>query len=207
MKKVISLVLAGLMLLSLCACDLTGGALAGTWKMEVAQDAQDTKELLESFNFYEEEIALVDLDAQKLVMVLRLNEDKSYSWYYDEDAARANVRDFYEGVFEDLYAGREQLSQVYEVDLTVMTQDEFNAFYADMFSQSSVEAMFDLLVEESYYYDRLSEPFETGTYRVSFDKIYMTVSGETDEEYVSFKQEGETLTLTFEDSVEVYTKD
>lgn len=209
MKKVISLLLAVLMLCSLTACDLGGASmeeLCGVWEMEFYQDADTAKTILEYQDFYEAELALVDLNSLACVMCVQFNEDKTYSYYFDVDATKAAVRVFFEGVMDDLYAGRETLSAVYEQDMASMTQDGFNQFYADLFGASNIDELLDYFVENAFDYNVLAETLEEGTFRIRLKDIYKIPEGKTEEESVGFAIEGDTLTLTYLDGDEVYTR-
>lgn len=209
MKKVFSLILVVLLLCSLTACDLGGASmeeLCGQWEMTVYQEGDTAETVLTNLDFYPEEIALVDLESLACVMVVEFNEDKTYSYYFDIEATKETVHTFFEGVMDDLYAGRETLSASYQQDLSGMTQDGFNQFYVDLFGAESYDALIDSFVESSFDYSVLSKTLEEGTFRIRLKDIYKTPDGKTEEESMGFSVDGDTLTLTYLDGDEVYTK-
>ena len=208
MKKVISIVLAFVMLCSLTACDLGGASmeqLCGQWQMTVYQDGDTAETVLTNVDFYPEEIALVDLQSLGCVMVVEFNEDKTYKYFFDIDATKEAVRTFFEGVMDDLYEGRQTLSASYQQDLSGMTKDGFNQFYVDLFGAESYDALIDSFVESSFDYSVLSATLEEGTFRIRLKDIYKTPEGKS-EESMGFSIDGDTLTLTYVDGDEVYTK-
>ncbi len=209
MKKVIALLLAALMVCSLAACDMGGTGmeeLCGQWELELVQETETAKTVLQNQEFYDEELALVDLDTLICIMVVEFNEDKTYSYYIDSEATKVSVRTFYEGVMDDLFEGRAALDAVYEQELSAMTREEFDAFYSELFGFDSVDALLDAFVEYSFDYDILGETMESGTFRIRLGDIIKKPDGKTEEESMGFKIEGTTLTLTYSDGDEVYQK-
>ena len=209
MKKVFSLILVVLLLCSLTACALGGASmeeLCGQWEMTVYQERDTAETVLTNLDFYPEEIALVDLESLACVMVVEFNEDKTYSYYFDIEATKETVHTFFEVVMDDLYAGRETLSASYQQDLSGMTQDGFHQFYVDLFGAESYDALIDSFVESSFDYSVLSKTLEEGTFRIRLKDIYKTPDGKTEEESMGFSIDGNTLTLTYLDGDEVYTK-
>jgi len=87
-----------------------------------------------------------------------------------------------------------------------MTQDGFNQFYVDLFGAESYDALIDSFVESSFDYSVLSKTLEEGTFRIRLKDIYKTPDGKTEEESMGFSIDGNTLTLTYLDGDEVYTK-
>lgn len=209
MKKLVSMILVVVMLCSLTACDLGGASmeqLCGKWEMTVYQDADTAETVLTNLDFYPEEIALVDMESLACVMIVEFNEDKTYRYYFDIDATKEAVRTFFETVMDDLYTGRETLSASYQQDMSGMTRDGFNQFYVDLFGAESYDALIDSFVESSFDYTVLSQPLEEGTFRIRLKDIYKTPDGKTEEESMGFSIDGDTLTLTYLDGDEVYTK-
>lgn len=209
MKKVLALVLVIVMLCTMTAC--SGGKklmeeLCGTWEMTFYQDADTVESLLSSMDFYAEEIALVDLNSMPIVMIVEYNEDMSYRYAFDVAATKAAIRDFYAQVVEDLYAGRNSLVASYGEEIAVMSQAEFEQFYAELFGQSDINMLLDVFMENSLDYSVLYEDIETGTFRVQSGKIYCTVTGQSVEESVGYTIIGDQLTLVYADDTEIYTK-
>ena len=173
--------------------------LMGTWKM-VAQDSQaQARILLENIDMYEEEIALADLNSLDYVWMYEFTQDR-YRQYEDVASAKACVRAFYEGFFEDLYENRAAVDELYDDDLSGMSWDEFGTFYAGLYSRSSYEELISHFVSVAYSYEEWTD-LNSGTYEIDGDFI---VVGEN--ETIGFTVSGDTLTLRYSDGVEVYTK-
>ena len=181
--------------------------LVGTWQM-IAQDSPEEADyLMDYMALYDEEKELVDPNSLNYTMVVSFTADGHYSFAYDADGNKACVREFYLGVMDALYEGRATLSEIYGTDLESMTREEFNSFYAeDVYSMDSYEALIDDLAESAYDYAKLSEPLETGTYELDGSLIVCTVTGETAAESMGYKIIGNTLTLTYSDGNEFYTR-
>lgn len=213
MKKVKS-ILALVLVVALTACLFAGceseadkiEKLAGTWTMVVDDTTDEALALLESSDFYEEEIALVDLTTLQYAQIVTFNIDKTYSFAFDVDGTKECVRQFLLSAFEDMYEGRASLSSTYEADFESMTEEEFRQFYAALYVVDDFDALIDKLTENAYTYDAMEEPWETGTYSIRGSKILCTITGETEAESLGYKIEDNELTLTYIDGVEVYTK-
>lgn len=179
--------------------------LAGTYVTEKQFEAADVEDLLTDFDFYPEEIALVELDTLSMPKYAEFREDKTYTFYYDTDTFKANVEALFRQAFGAMYDGRSQLSAVYEVDMDAMTEEEFQAFYAELYSQESFDALVLALTEESFDYSVLAQDTENGTFTIENEQILCTIMGHSTAEGMGYKLEGETLTLTYSNDVEVYT--
>lgn len=209
MKKIITLFLALILLCSLLtACG--GGTdvdLSGTWEAVYYYDSESVLAELENLDFYEEEIALMDLSTMGFCEVLQLNADMTYTLGCDAIRSRELVEEFYQAAFADLYENREQLQDIYEEDFVSMTEDEFRLFYANMYGASTFESLMYMFAGTADDYAHLEEGNEAGTYRVMLNRIFFTVDGSTEEEYVTFTLgEDGALTLEFTDSTVTYTK-
>ena len=208
MKKMIALVLVLAMVLSMTACGLLGVKkedLCGIWSLELYQDADTAQTILGNLDFYEEEIALIDLTSMACIMCVRFSEDGTYSYYFDIPATKVAVRQFFVGAMEDMFAGRASLNEVYGEDLASMSEEGFYAFYAGLFGATDINSLIDSFVEYAFDYDILAETLEEGTYRIVMNNIYKTPKGST-EESMGVKIEGNTLTLSYSDGDEVYTR-
>lgn len=212
MKNVLSLVLVCLMLAGLLAgCgDNTAEkmeALSGTWVLTRPDSEEQARALLEDIDFFEEEIALADLTSLKEVKKLELAYSGDYSFSYDVDGLWDCVYRFYAGVFDALYEGRTSLEGLYEdVSLADMSREEFQVYYASLYSYSDFEDMLNYFTDIAYDYEGLEEPWETGTFHLDRDRIVMLITGETEEEYVIYTLEEGVLTLTYSDGEEEYTR-
>lgn len=87
-----------------------------------------------------------------------------------------------------------------------MTKGEFQQYYAELYGQTNYTEMIDLFAENAYDYASLGEDLETGSYSIEGNQILCTATGQFKEETMRYKIEGDTLTLTYVDGVEVYTR-
>lgn len=179
--------------------------LAGTYVTEEQFDAADVEELLTDYDFYPEEIALVDPDGLSISKYVQFTEDKTYTFYYDVDTFKAHVEDMFRDAFADMYAGRDQLSAVYEMDMTAMTEAEFQTFYAELYSQESFDALVSVMTEDAYNYSVLEDDTEVGTFTIDDGKILCTINGTYTAESMGYELKDGKLTLHFSNKDEVYT--
>lgn len=180
--------------------------LAGTYVTVKQFDAVDVEDLLTDYDFYPEEIALADLDSLTMPKYVQFQEDKNYTISYDAEAFKDNVEALFRQTFAAMYNGRDQLCDIYDMDLTAMSEEEFLAFYAELYSQDSFDALIYVLTEDAFDYGVIAGDTETGTFTIEDDKILCTITGHTTAESMGYKLEGDTLTLTFSNDVEVYTR-
>ena len=145
--------------------------LAGTYVTEEQFDAADVEELLADYDFYTEEIALVDLDGLYINKYVQFTEDKTYTFYYDVDTFKARVEDMFRDAFADMYAGRSQLSAVYETDMAAMSESEFQSFYAGLYNQATFEDLISILTADAYNYSAIAADTEVGTFTIDDGKI------------------------------------
>lgn len=180
--------------------------LAGTYVTADPIEAETTEDILTSYDFYPEEIALVELTGLSVPKYVEFHEDKTYTFYYDTDAFRASVEEFFRAAFDSMYNGRDQLAALYEVDLAAMSEEEFQAFYAELYSQANFDALIDVLTGDAFAYDALEGDTEVGTFTIEDDNILCTIRGQSTAESMGYKLDGSTLTLTFSNDVQVYTR-
>lgn len=181
-------------------------ALSGTWSMTVADSEEQAQSLLENIDLYEEEIALIDLTSLEYVRQVTFDTEKNYSFAYNADSTKECVRAFYVSAFDALYENRASLNSVYEVEFDAMTEEEFQQFYAELYAIADFAALIDEFTENAYDYEALAEAWETGTYTIKGDDIMCTITGETQAESLGYSIDGDVLTLTFSDAVQVYYK-
>lgn len=213
MKKAFTLTLALLILVcSLCGCSaLLGGnkyeKLSGTWRATIQDSPDEARRFLEAIDAYEEEIAAADLYSLKYVKTVTFTEGKTYYYTFDTPGTIACVREFLDGYFHDLYEVRTTLNNAYGMDFTDMSQYDFFAFYADLYGYTYYEELLDDLSANIYHYDELeADGNETGTYTIDGKHIMCTITGTTKAEGMEYKIDGNTLTLTYVNGTEVYTR-
>lgn len=180
--------------------------LAGTWVMTTDDTEEQAQIMLDGLDLYEEEIALVDLTSLDYVKVVEFGIDKTYRFFCDPDGTKVCVRTFLEGVFDALYENRTALNDVYGVEFDEISKTDFQQFYADLYTQADFDALIDHMVSSAYDYDSLAEGFEVGTFSITGSKIMCTISGESTAEALGYKIDGDQLTLTYSDTVEVYAR-
>ncbi len=210
LTRILLLTLVAVMTLGLLtACESTQekiAALSGTWTMDADDTEEEAREMLESMDLYEEEIALIDLTTLKYVQLVEFTTDKTYRFSFDADATRECVRTFYEAAFDALYEGRATLNEVYGTEFDALTKEEFLDVYATIYAIDESTSIIDFFVEKAYDYDKLAEDWETGTYTIKFNQIMCTITGETQAEALKYSIDGDTLVLTYVDAVETYTR-
>ena len=178
--------------------------LAGTYYCQYHVEAESAKKILVNNDFYDEEIALADLNSLYMPRYIEFDTDKNYSFYVDATGYRSNVMAFFRQTFDRMYDNRSQLSGLYDVDLVSMSRDDFLNFYAGLYNQTSFDALIELLAT-TYDYDDLGS-VERGTYTVKGNDILTRVGGFATEESIGYKISGDTLTLTFENGVLTFNK-
>ena len=209
-KRILALSLAALLVMGLFAgCESEAdkiAVLAGTWTMVGQDSEEEAKELLENIDLYEEEIAMADLTTLTYKPNVVFTAEKTYHFVYDVEGTIACVREFFVETFAALYEGRATLNEVYGQEFDQMTEAEFQQFYADLYSAENFETLMDQMAEGAYNYEKMAEPWETGTYSIKGDDIMCTITGETQAEALGYSIENDELTLTYSDAVEVYTR-
>jgi len=180
--------------------------LAGTWTAVLDEPEEQAMALLESIEAYEEEIALADLTSLDYVKIVKFDTDKNYRFEYDIAGTKACVRTYYEEYFADLFAGRETLNEAYSMEFGPMSEAEFQQFYADLYGFADMTALLDHLADTTYDWDTLAAEVETGTFGISGGDLMLRITGDDHAESLGYKIEGNTLTLTYVNGVEVYSK-
>lgn len=204
-KIILALTLA-LVLLAGCGGGVTAEDLAGEWTMTVTSTEDDVTYLMDSMDLYEEERAFVDMSSMNDVLIATFGADGSYSFVYEVEANKACVRAFYEGVITALFDNRAELTALYGEEVADMTREEFDQFYAEIYGMTDMATLVDELVEYAYDYEALAEPIEVGTFKIVGSNLMCTIEGETEVGSIGFKLDGDTLTLTYSDGEEVYTR-
>ena len=212
--RALSIVLAALMLLSMCGCSVIEKfikkpdyvtPLVGKWSTNVFLKEDDMLENLQHFNFYEEEIALADLEGCSYVYVVELKEDGTYYMGIDEDATIATFTQYIDDLFTKMYENKDNIEiyNGYFADIT--SADAFKEEYGtNVYSFGSYDEMLNAMITEMYGFYTFDQ--ENGTFTAEADKIHFTVEGETQAEYVEYTLDGSNLTLVFNDVTRVYTK-
>lgn len=209
MKQLLSLLLA----LLIAAGMLTGcesnenkmEVLMGKWQMAYTADANLAKTCLENLDLAEEEIALVDLNTLKMCVFVEYSAG-TYRIALEPDIIKDNVEEYLTDVFDNLYENRQELNGFYGEDFSEMTKGEFRQFYAELYTFANFTDLMDAFVEGCFDYEVLGENAETGTYHIKGDKIYRTIDGTSEEEYMTYRINGNTLTLIYADFEEVFTR-
>lgn len=207
--RILAILLTILLTVSmLCGCQSTEekyAALSGTWIMYEQDSEEQVMVLLESIDLYEEEIALVDMNSLRYAWTFEFDTAGNIRQCQPVEENKALVREFYTGMFDDFFENRASLDGVYETELSAMSREEFEQFYAELYTFSSFEELMDQLVENAYYYDEW-EDLRRGTFTFKGNNIVVNDTVENDTYNIGYKIEGNTLTLSYIDGVEVYTK-
>lgn len=178
--------------------------LAGNYVTMEPLEADMVERMLTNFDFYPEEIALIDLESQTVPKCMEFRDNKSVVSYYDADAFRSDVERFFRQAFENLYANRDALSSLYNADFSAMTQAEFETYYATLYSKSTFDELVTFLAADAYNYNELTS--STGTFTIEDDKIVCKFINPFSTSVMGYDLSGNTLTLTYSDGAEVYTR-
>lgn len=204
-KIILALTLA-LVLLTGCGGGVSAEDLAGEWIMTVTSNEDDVIYLMDSMDLYEEERAFVDMSSMNDVLIATFGADGSYSFVYEVEANKACVRAFYEGVITALFDNRAELTALYGEEVADMTREEFDQFYAEIYGMTDMATLVDELVEYAYDYEALAEPIEVGTFKIVGSNLMCEPTDGNEAGSIGFKLDGDTLTLTYSDGEEVYTR-
>lgn len=208
MKKLVAILLAALMLLSLAGCDMDyAGKLTGTWQVRLEDDDEVRDLVMEFIELYEEEIAVVD-SALYTSKSITFGEDGSYTIAEDPELVEEYTAEFYKNVFTDLYEGRAGLADLtedYGVDLTQLSEEEFYAFYAGLYEYESIDELAEAAAKElvsNYDFSGVEEgTFTASALFIEFDATEDEMDGKT-----KYSISGDELTIHYSDGTEVYTK-
>ena len=173
--KWMALALAVTLLVALTACagSRDAAALVGTWKytmdfqkaMAAAGDAGDVEGLEELGDSFKEM-----LDGLSMVMVLELKEDQTYSFYIDENSAKAAV--------ESMMSKMTELMPKLVGEMTGMSEEDvMKALEASGKSMDDLIEEFGGQVDTEEMLKDLKESASKGTYRFSDGKLYLTEEG------------------------------
>lgn len=179
--------------------------LCGVWEMEVAVPREDVRTLLESNDFYDEEITLADLGALSYVQTVTFRGDGTYRFSVDTEASQARVEEFFRGVFQKLFAGRETLNEIYDVDFGQMDEAQFQQFYAGIYEMRDFEALISLFSQDALNLEAMAE-LESGDFKLKNGKIDFVTSSIDQPGAADYAIDGEKLTITYVDGVEEYTR-
>ena len=180
-------------------------ALCGVWEMEVAIPREDAQTILENNDFYDEEIRLADLGSLYYTQTVTFREDGTYRFGVDTEAFRAQTAEFFRGVFQNMFANRESLNEVYGETFQEMDEAQFQQYYAAIYEMEDFETLISQLTENALDFGSLEE-FESGNFEVKNGKIDFVTSSIDEEGVADYTIDGDKLTITYVDGVEEYTR-
>lgn len=180
-------------------------ALCGVWEMEVEVPREDAQTILENNDFYDEEIRLADLGSLYYTQTVTFREDGTYRFGVDTEAFRAQTAEFFRGVFQNMFANRESLNEVYGETFQEMDEAQFQQYYAAIYEMEDFETLISQLTENALDFGSLEE-FESGNFEVKNGKIDFVTSSIDDEGVADYTIDGDKLTITYVDGVEEYTR-
>lgn len=180
-------------------------ALCGVWEMDVPIPRENARTVLENNDFYTEEITLADLGSLYYTQTVSFQEDGTYRFSVDVEASKEHTAAFFRGLFEDLFANRRLLNEVYGEAFEDMNEAQFQQFYADIYEMGDFETLISQLAENSLNFESLEE-IETGEFKVKNGKIDFVTSSIDEEGVAEYAIDGDTLTITYIDGEEQYTR-
>lgn len=189
-----ALVLTLIVALTGCANSKDADTLTGTWKytmdfskaMAAAGDAEEMEGLEELGDSFKEM-----LNGLTMVMVLELKEDQTYSFYIDEDSAKAAVETMMSKMSELMPKLVAEMTGMSEEDVVKTLESEGKSM-DDMLKEYAGEMNTDEMLKD------LKESASKGTYRFSDGKLYLTEEGEVENpaDYAVVELEGNELRIT-----------
>lgn len=202
MKKFLCLLLASLLMLSLTACKPALNK--NVWAIQVEVDHHAATQMLKDMSLYPEELSLVT-EPLYTTILLRFDQNGTFTFYQDPETEKQCVRDFLFEVFDSLYESREYLSDTYQVDFSTSSKKDFIRFYTDLYSAADYEAMVEKLALKAYDYTTFGE-LAHGTYTKKGDTITMDSEDNNYDDTVTFSIADDQLTLVYTDHTDVYFK-
>ena len=184
--------------------------LSGTWQTTRSSEIQ-WFDVLEQFDFYEEEIQIIKDSKPSYISVLGgkfgysvkyseliiFTQDRTYTFKLSETGTKELVQSELTDIFQTLYDNKEKLSTLYDIDFTDLTQDEFNNFYALIYDYASFDEMIENFASNLTKALANGYEFEEGTYKIKGDKIMCIESGKGREEAIGYTIDGDVLNLQF----------
>ena len=189
-----ALVLTLIVALTGCANSKDAATLTGTWKytmdfskaMAAAGDAEEMEGLEELGDSFKEM-----LNGLTMVMVLELKEDQTYSFYIDENSAKAAVDAMMSKMSELMPKLIAEMTGMSEEDVVKELEKEGKSM-DDMLEEFAGEMDTEEMLKD------LKESASKGTYRFADGKLYLTEEGEVENpaDYVVVELEGNELRIT-----------
>lgn len=204
-KLVLLWLLAAVMLCG-CGAELNQEEITGTWIGTGTHKKEVATVLLNQIELYKEEKDFIDLYSLQYVKSVRFTKNGKYAITWSVEENKRCVQEFYEGVMDTLYENRVRLNELYEPVFDDMSREEFNQFYVDMYGFENYETMINAFVENAYDYEQMAQTKEIGTYKIDESVLVCTIDGAEEGDVLGCKVEGDTLTLIYASSREVYTR-
>lgn len=104
-----------------------------------------------------------------------------------------------------MFAGRETLGEIYDVDFGQMDEAQFQQFYAEIYEMQDFETLISLFSQNALNLEAMQE-LETGNFKVKNGKIDFVTSSIDQAGVADYTIDGEKLTITYMDGVEAYTR-
>ena len=108
-------------------------------------------------------------------------------------------------MFQKLFAGRETLNEIYDVDFGQMDEAQFQQFYAEIYEMQNFDALISLFSQNALNLEAMAE-LESGDFKLKNGKIDFVTSSIDQPGVADYAIDGEKLTITYVDGVEEYTR-
>jgi len=207
-KKQILFLLALAMILCLFAgCDQTQRleALTGSWYTVRSVDAETIESVLLQIDLYEPELALIKEPTLSYCQKAEFRADQTYTFSCDAAASQPFFRSFFLDVFQQLFEGRDALSELYGQDFQSMSQDAFFSYYAQLYMQEDFEALLDYLTADAVLIG--DELMESGSFTLRSEELICTDEAGKVKAIRYLTEESGALVLTYHNGSERYTRE
>ena len=180
--------------------------LAGTWEGEFSSDLS-WEDVLVYFEFCDKELEILRTSgiARETVPFIdsaTFTKDKTFVIDSNNEASKRIQRECLERIFDAFYQSRDLLRFTYNTDFSSYTKEQFELYYATLYSYDSFDLLLDEFAEDvaDYYIaqtgiykisgnlilirEEKGKPEYSLEYKIVSDVLYITYSADTDEPLV-----------------------
>ena len=171
--------------------------LAGTWEGEFESDLS-WEEVFVSFEFCDKELEIlrtnhIAYETVPFIDSATFTKDKTFVIESNKEASKRIQREYFERAFDALYQSRDLLRFTYNTDFSNYTKEQFEVYYATLYSCDSFDLLLDNFVEDlaDYYMA------QTGIYKINGNLILIREGKGKTEYSIEYKIVSDVLYLTY----------